>query len=111
MPVEKYKREKSTVLLIQILFKVHDNKSYIYNDACNLTSTNFCCCQGNIALEKAKRRKPYVWMPDAGWEDCVRLAEIMPANFGSLLDDIERNEKAWLKVRTISCRIPRTHPR
>ena len=54
--------------------------------------------KGNIALEKSKRRKPFAWFPDEGWEDCIRLAELFPDNFGGLLEDIERNEKVWLKV-------------
>ena len=54
--------------------------------------------QGNVALEKAKRKKPFGWFPDAGWEDCVRLTEVMPSAFGSLLDDIERGEKEWKSV-------------
>jgi len=54
--------------------------------------------QGNIALEKSKRKKPYAWFPEEGWEDCIRLAEVFPDRFGNLLEDIERNEKAWLKV-------------
>ncbi len=57
-----------------------------------------CFFQGNVALEKAKRKKPFGWFPDAGWEDCVRLAEVSPECFGSLLDDIERNEKIWKEV-------------
>ena len=51
-----------------------------------------------MALEKAKRKKPFGWFPDAGWEDCVRLAEISSQSFGSLLDDIEKNEKVWKEV-------------
>ncbi|XP_076453104.1 dynein axonemal heavy chain 10-like [Babylonia areolata] len=51
--------------------------------------------KGNIALEKSKRRKPYSWMPDEGWEDCTRLATEFSEVFGTLLDDVERNEKVW----------------
>ena len=54
--------------------------------------------QGNIALEKSRRKKPYAWFPDEGWEDVIRLAEVFPDNFGSLLEDIEKNEKAWKRV-------------
>ena len=50
-----------------------------------------------MALEKSKRKKPFAWFPDEGWEDCNRLATDYSA-FSSLLDDIERNEKAWKKV-------------
>ena len=57
--------------------------------------------QGNIALEKAKRRKPFDWFPDEGWEDCIRLNEAFPDKFGSLLEDIERNQKYWKEVGRI----------
>lgn len=53
--------------------------------------------QGKVALEKSKRKKPFPWFPDEGWEDCNRLATDYPV-FGSLLDDIEHNEKVWKKV-------------
>lgn len=55
--------------------------------------------QGNIALEKSKRRKPFGWIPDEGWEDCNRLTAEYSNTFGTLLDDIERNEKTWKAVR------------
>ncbi|KAL5017094.1 hypothetical protein ScPMuIL_006683 [Solemya velum] len=54
--------------------------------------------KGNIALEKSKRKKPFAWFPEEGWEDCIRLGEVMPDKFSSLLEDIERNEKIWLQV-------------
>ncbi|KAL3856163.1 hypothetical protein ACJMK2_010948 [Sinanodonta woodiana] len=53
--------------------------------------------KGNIALEKSKRRKSFEWFPDVGWEDCIRLVADFPNVFGSLLEDIERNEKVWKK--------------
>ncbi|BFZ18669.1 hypothetical protein BsWGS_21707 [Bradybaena similaris] len=52
--------------------------------------------KGKVALEKSKRKKPFPWFPDEGWEDCNRLATDYPI-FGSLLDDIEHNEKVWKK--------------
>lgn len=51
--------------------------------------------KGNIALEKSRRKKPFNWLPDQSWEDCVRLSNDFPATFGSLLDEIERNESVW----------------
>jgi len=54
--------------------------------------------QGNVALEKSERKKPFTWMPDLGWEDAVRLAEVSPRLFGKLLEDIEQNEDEWKKV-------------
>jgi len=41
-------------------------------------------------------------MPDLGWEDAVRLAEISPKTFGTLLDDIEQNESEFQQVNTHS---------
>ena len=67
---------------------------HVFNDS-------FCVLQGNIALEKAKRRKPFDWFPDEGWEDCIRLNEAFPDKFGSLLEDIERNQKYWKEVGRI----------
>ena len=54
--------------------------------------------KGNIALEKSKRKKPFNWLPDQGWEDCVRLSGDFAAVFDTLLDDIDRNEKSWQAV-------------
>jgi dynein heavy chain len=51
--------------------------------------------KGNVALEKSSRSKPFNWFPDSGWEDCVRLLQVAPETFSSILDDIERNEKVW----------------
>ena len=53
--------------------------------------------KGNISLEKSKRKKPFTWIQDGSWEDCVRLSRDFP-QFASLLDDIEHNENAWKKV-------------
>ena len=58
----------------------------------------YFCFKGNIALEKSKRKKPFAWFPDEGWEDVIRLSELFHDKFGSLLEDIERNEKLWKKV-------------
>ena len=54
--------------------------------------------KGNISLERAKRKKPYTWLPDQTWEDCVRLSIDFPEPFENLLDDMERGEKAWKRV-------------
>ena len=56
--------------------------------------------KGNLSLEKSSRRKPYDWIPDQGWEDLIRLQEVCPEEFGTLADDVERNEKQW---KTVSC--------
>ncbi|XP_063051673.1 dynein axonemal heavy chain 10 [Engraulis encrasicolus] len=51
--------------------------------------------KGNLSLEKSKRQKPCTWLSDQGWEDLVRLAELFPTTFSSLLDDIESNVAVW----------------
>lgn len=58
---------------------------------------------GNLSLEKSKRKKPCVWLPDQGWEDIIRLAEVFPDEFGTLPDDVEKNAAEWKTVNnTIS---------
>jgi len=54
--------------------------------------------QGNVALEKSKQKKTFAWIPDLGWEDAVRLAEVSPDTFGNLLKDITENESKWKQV-------------
>uniref|UniRef100_A0A3Q3B280 Dynein axonemal heavy chain 10 n=1 Tax=Kryptolebias marmoratus TaxID=37003 RepID=A0A3Q3B280_KRYMA len=49
----------------------------------------------NLSLEKSTRKKPCDWLPDQGWEDVVKLAELFPEQFGSLPDDIEKNTPDW----------------
>ena len=56
--------------------------------------------KGNLSLEKSKRKKPFPWVNDATWEDCVRLARDF-TQFTNLLDDIEHNENMWKKVRFV----------
>lgn len=63
--------------------------------------------KGNLSLEKSKRRKPFDWFPDQGWEDVIRLAEISAhkedgeeetggaAKLKEIVNDIEKNESAW----------------
>lgn len=55
-------------------------------------------CSGNLSLEKSKRKKPFDWLPDQGWEDLVKLAELFPELFSSLPDDVERNASEWKSV-------------
>ena len=55
--------------------------------------------KGNLSLEKSAHRKPFEWLPEQGWEDLIKLQEVCPAEFGSLADDVERNEKMWKVVR------------
>lgn len=52
-------------------------------------------------MEKSKRIKPCAWLPDQGWEDLVRLAELFPVTFGSLLNDLENNSEEWKTVSNI----------
>uniref|UniRef100_A0AAY5K1P1 AAA+ ATPase domain-containing protein n=1 Tax=Esox lucius TaxID=8010 RepID=A0AAY5K1P1_ESOLU len=51
--------------------------------------------KGNLSLEMSKRKKPCAWLPDQGWEDIIRLAELFPAEFGTLPDDVEKNQSEW----------------
>ncbi|KAM4590913.1 dynein axonemal heavy chain 10 isoform 1-T1 [Odontesthes bonariensis] len=51
--------------------------------------------KGDLSLEKSQRKKPCDWLPDQGWEDIVKLAELFPDQFGSLPDDIEKNLTDW----------------
>lgn len=52
-------------------------------------------CSGNVSLEKSKCKKPFDWLPDQGWEDLVKLAELFPELFSSLPDDVARNASEW----------------
>ena len=56
--------------------------------------------KGNISLEKSARRRPYDWVPEQGWEDIIKLMTINTEVFGSLADDIEKNERTWKEVST-----------
>ncbi|XP_030074215.1 dynein axonemal heavy chain 10 [Microcaecilia unicolor] len=51
--------------------------------------------KGNISLEKSKLKKTCSWIPDQGWEDIVRLAELFPAVFESLPDDLDKYKAEW----------------
>nr|Q9SMH3.1 RecName: Full=Dynein-1-alpha heavy chain, flagellar inner arm I1 complex; AltName: Full=1-alpha DHC; AltName: Full=Dynein-1, subspecies f [Chlamydomonas reinhardtii]CAB56598.1 1-alpha dynein heavy chain [Chlamydomonas reinhardtii] len=60
--------------------------------------------KGNLSLEKAARRKPFDWFPDAGWQDLMRLVELGQKKIGadgrmhalgSLANDVESDEAAW----------------
>ncbi|XP_053509735.1 dynein axonemal heavy chain 10 isoform X2 [Ictalurus furcatus] len=51
--------------------------------------------KGNLSLEKSKRKKPCDWLPDQGWEDIVRLTELFPNEFGSLIGDMEKIPTEW----------------
>ncbi|KAM3610556.1 uncharacterized protein V6R79_005609 [Siganus canaliculatus] len=51
--------------------------------------------KGNLSLEKSKYKKPCDWLPDQGWEDVVKLAELFPDHFGTLPNDVEKNSTDW----------------
>uniref|UniRef100_A0A8C4TE89 Dynein axonemal heavy chain 10 n=1 Tax=Erpetoichthys calabaricus TaxID=27687 RepID=A0A8C4TE89_ERPCA len=59
--------------------------------------------KGNLSLEKSKRKKPSSWLPDQGWEDIIRLAELFPGIFGSLPDDVEKREAEWKPWYDLNC--------
>ncbi|XP_050408300.1 dynein axonemal heavy chain 10 [Patella vulgata] len=82
--------EKHKLLFsLQITIKLEQDQNNVVQDELDFF------IKGNIALEKSKRKKPFGWLPDAGWEDCTRLATEFSDKFGTLLDDIEKNEKVW----------------
>ncbi|XP_077600352.1 dynein axonemal heavy chain 10-like [Stigmatopora nigra] len=51
--------------------------------------------KGNLSLEKSSRQKTCNWLPDAGWEDVVKLSELFPSQFESLPDEVNRNSAEW----------------
>ncbi len=55
--------------------------------------------KGNISLEKSARPRPFDWLPEQGWEDVMKLVAVLPDAFGSLADDVDRNERTWKEVR------------
>ncbi|GMH41526.1 hypothetical protein BSKO_09436 [Bryopsis sp. KO-2023] len=85
----------------QMAIKILDGESLL--DHCQLDFF----LKGNLSLEKSKRRKPFEWFPDQGWEDAIRLVELAgeqaeanQENAGALTlkglaDDIEKNEIPW----------------
>lgn len=61
--------------------------------------------QGNLALEKSRRQKPYSWIPEQGWEDMLQLSQVLPDKFGSLVEDVEKKVKNhWCRASvTVTC--------
>ncbi|KAM4707116.1 dynein axonemal heavy chain 10 [Discoglossus pictus] len=51
--------------------------------------------KGNTSLEKSRRKKPWAWLADQGWEDIMRLSELFPSLCGTLPDDVEKHEAEW----------------
>ncbi|GFO07646.1 dynein heavy chain 10, axonemal [Plakobranchus ocellatus] len=49
----------------------------------------------NFFIKSSEHKKPFAWIPDSGWEDCVRLAAEFPDCFGSLLTEIDNNHDVW----------------
>lgn len=84
--------EKHKLLFsFQITIKLEQDQSHVTQEELDFY------IKGNLALEKSRRKCPYSWFPEAGWEDAIRLAEEFPDKFSSLIDDIERHEKVWKK--------------
>ena len=82
--------EKHKLLFsFQITIKLEQDEARVRQDELDFF------IKGNVALEKSKRRRPHAWIPEAGWEDLVRLNDVAPEAFGSLLDDIERGGDEW----------------
>jgi len=53
--------------------------------------------RGQVSLEKEEREKPYSWLSEQGWKDIMRLSktEEWAENFGTLADDVCKNEGLW----------------
>ena len=43
--------------------------------------------------------RPHKWLPEQGWEDVIKLAEVFPEDFGSLVDEVEKGGNKWQQVR------------
>ena len=59
--------------------------------------------KGNISLDKTTRAKPAEWIADQGWEDIMALEKVNPAIFGTLADDVEKNQylfREWYNLET-----------
>ena len=50
--------------------------------------------KGNLSLEKAKKPKPYDWIPDQGWQDIVQMITLGP-QFVTVGEHLEKNESSW----------------
>ncbi|EDQ84603.1 uncharacterized protein MONBRDRAFT_39235 [Monosiga brevicollis MX1] len=50
--------------------------------------------KGNISLEKVARPNPYGWLPEASWQDVMRLSEVAEV-FQNLPDDVASKEAVW----------------
>lgn len=80
--------------MVQIAAKIMDESGLL-----NVTLLDFFL-KGNLSLEKAERKNPYSWFPEAGWHDLMRLMEIGGVEgsnpvLADLVTDIERDESAW----------------
>ncbi|XP_063540762.1 dynein axonemal heavy chain 10 [Cydia strobilella] len=51
--------------------------------------------KGNVSLEKAARANPTTWLPNAGWQDIIKLSNDFPDAFASLPDHISRGVEDW----------------
>mmetsp|Transcript_2907 Transcript_2907/g.5212 ORF Transcript_2907/g.5212 Transcript_2907/m.5212 type:complete len:2119 (-) Transcript_2907:878-7234(-) len=52
--------------------------------------------KGGAALDiKAQRKKPYDWLPDSGWLNCIALAQAVPQPFRDLPDSLYRGDTVW----------------
>ncbi len=52
----------------------------------------------HVTVSQSTRGKPFDWLPDQGWEDVIKLRDVNAELFGSLADDIEKNERPWKEV-------------
>ena len=54
--------------------------------------------KGNLSLEKSKRARPHMWIPEQGWEDIIKCSQMADV-FSTLPDDVEKNNTMWKEVR------------
>ncbi|XP_033627732.1 dynein heavy chain 10, axonemal-like [Asterias rubens] len=50
--------------------------------------------KGNLSLEKSKRARPHMWIPEQGWEDIIKCSQMADV-FSTLPDDVEKNNTMW----------------
>lgn len=51
--------------------------------------------KGNVSVEKTAHKKPFAWLTDDCWDSLTLLAEVSVQVFGSILEDVEKNEDTW----------------
>ncbi|KAK3777975.1 hypothetical protein RRG08_038771 [Elysia crispata] len=82
--------EKEKLLFsFQITIKLEQHQGHISQEELDFF------IKGNTSLQQSENKKPYSWIPESGWEDCVRLASDFPDCFGNLLKEIGEAHDEW----------------